>query len=144
MEEFQDMKSLKVINLKQYHENIIRKKLQEKQKNSIRNKLRIRTDSSLIIKTQGSEKSMEKIRFLKSYLQPQLTPTKMNNSKFKGAPHAKLGSKDDWKFISIQSKEKITNKDKEKSKNKDVKINSHRTITVQNERTRMKTVESQW
>ena len=140
MEEFQEMKSLKVVNLKQYHQNVVRKKLQEKQKNSIRNKLRIRTDSSLIVKTQGSEKSMEKIKFLKSYLQPQLTPTKIQNSKLKAGPHVRLGSKQDWKFISIQSKQKITNKDKEKSKNKDIKINSHRTITVENERTRMKTV----
>ena len=34
----------------------------------MKNRLKIRTDSSMIIKTEGSEKSMDRLKFLRPYL----------------------------------------------------------------------------
>lgn len=114
------MKGIKYINLKEYHEKAEKKKLKEQEINKTKNRLRMRTDGSMIIKTDKSDSSMEKI---KPYL----------------GTKTKKGPNEDWRFISIQFKEKS------KSKSKEVKMNSHRTLTAQIKSTeKMKSLDAKW
>lgn len=88
----------------------------------MRSKFKLRTEGSMIIKTEGSEPSIEKFKALNPYLR--------HNKKAKG---------EDWRFISIQFKERS------KSKTREVKVNSHRTLTAEIKSTeKMKSVDSRW
>lgn len=55
MEDYKDVKKLKMVSLKEYHDQAekIEKKNSESKKNMMK-RFKIRTDSSLIVKTEGS------------------------------------------------------------------------------------------
>lgn len=54
MVEFREMRTLKVVNLKEFHERVNKKKLDEKERNSLKNVLKIRTNSGMNLRTEGS------------------------------------------------------------------------------------------
>lgn len=54
MAEFREMRTLKVVNLKEFHERVNKKKLDEKERNSLKNVLKIRTNSGMNLRTEGS------------------------------------------------------------------------------------------
>jgi hypothetical protein len=92
MEEFREMKGLRVVNLRDFHEKTRKGKLGERNHNCTKSRLKIRTDSTLLMKTEGSDKSIEKLQFLKAYHQSQ-TPTKLHD-KLKSGTNGSLGNKE--------------------------------------------------
>lgn len=114
------MKTVKLVNLKDYHEQAQKRKQKEK---SSKNRFKLRTDFSFIVKTEGSDRSAEKVGVCNPYLKQK----------------AKKNGKEDWRFISIQFKEKS------KSKTREIKMSSHRTLTAQVKSTdKMKSIDSKW